>query len=208
MPIITLRSHRTQQPLYSGNFQNTRECLEHAVRDGALLTGADLRNLDLSNAALDDLILEDADFTNTNLTGANMSEAVLQNCNFSGAALYNACICFSQFEDCMFESTSFGATDVLETSFIRCVFSTLSCFSLDFIICRTMEGCVFMDRGGKTYPLTRPPLVLKGLQQGSLIMMDEHVRFGGIIRPLVFPIKGATTAAVQNALSSTLKVKI
>lgn len=183
MKVIKLRCNVTKTILYEGAFETAAQCLEHAIKDRADITNVNLKNTDLSRASLDEAVFHFADFTNANLTGANLSGATFTDCRFHGAALYNTFFCYSHFRHCSFESASFGGTDITSAWLEDCLFSTLSCFTLDFVLARTMRGSRFTDPEGKIYPMTRPPLVIKGTHMGPICLMDRHVKIGARIMP-------------------------
>lgn len=192
MKVIKLHCNTTARTLYEGVFENAARCLEQAVKDRADITNVNLRNMDLSRAALDEATFHMADFTGANLTGANLSEARLTDCRFHGAALYNTCLSFSRFRHCGFEGASFGGTDIMGAWLEDCRFSTLSCFSLEFVQAATMRGSGFVDARGNAYPMTRPPLVVRGTQLGLICLMDGHTKIGARIMPA-----GTSTAHLQ-----------
>lgn len=139
---------------------------------------ADLRNKNLSNAHLDDAILPHADFSGANLSGTNLSEAYLKGAKFAGAALYNTCLSYSNLRGCDFLDANFGATDIFGTIISNAQFSTLSCFSLDFTGVRKMESCIFIGNDGRFSEMSKPPIVIKGLHNKPIIIMDHDVRAG------------------------------
>ena len=68
----------------------TRYTLEKAVKDGANLTGADLRGADLRGAYLRDADLTGADLADAYLTGADLNYAYLTGASLRGADLTGA----------------------------------------------------------------------------------------------------------------------
>lgn len=173
-----LRSIKDDAILFEGRFDTFKACLERAVTDRVALHCVDLRNQNLTNANLDDALMPGADFSGSNLTGANMSESYFKDASFNGAALYNTCFCDSNLSACNFENAAFGATDIHGAIITRARFSTLSCFGLDFVTARAMIGCIFINPDGTPCPMSRPPLVIRGLGNDILVLLDHHTKTG------------------------------
>lgn len=184
MKVIKLRCTITDTVLYEGRFENVARCLEQAMKDRADITNVSLKNMDLSCAALDEASFHMADFTGANLTGANLSEANFTDCRFLGAALFNTCLSYSRLLRCGFEGASFGGTEITGTWLEDCRFSTLSCFTLDFVQAATMRGTSFIGTSGEAYPMTRPPLVIRGAQMGPVSLLDRHIKIGARVMPI------------------------
>lgn len=183
MPLIKLQSDQDDHLLYEGNFPTLVACLEQAVRDRTDLTGINLHKANLMNANLDEAQMPYANLSGANLSGANLSEAFLKGANFMGCALYNTCFCYSDLSYCDFGDSSFGSTDIAGADISESRFSTLSSFTLDFNLARNMVGCVFRDPSEMLCAMSRPPVVIHGLQNGPLVMMDHHVKIGSIVKP-------------------------
>lgn len=183
MPFYQVKSTRGGQILYSGHFINFRACLEHAVTEGVSLKNADLRRTNLLNATLDGADLRGADFTAANLAGVNLSEAKLDNAVFAAANLTGAVLCESSLTGAHFIGTQFGATLIDDCVLDRAHFSALSTFTLDFSTARSMRDCLFIGSDQTVCPMTRPPVVVRGLPR-LLVLMDCHVKIGTHIQPL------------------------
>lgn len=81
--------------IYSGEYDNIKECVECAVKNRADLTGADLtdtnlRYADLTNANLRYANLTDTDLRYANLTGADLTGNSLASTKLTGASLTGA----------------------------------------------------------------------------------------------------------------------
>lgn len=183
MPLIKLQAHCDQRLLYEGDFPSLSACLEQAVAEHINLDGIDLHNANLINANLDDAVMPNANLSGANLSGANLSESIFTGSNFAGTALYNTCLCYSDLSYCDFGEAAFGATDITGCDLSESRFSTLSTFTLDFNHVRSMTGCVFRDPGGTLCAMSRPPVVIHGLGNGPVILLDHHAKLGGIVRP-------------------------
>ncbi len=183
MPLIKLKSTEDDTVLYQGQFVSVTACLESAVTQQINLENIDLQNANLMNANLDEAKMPGANLSGANLSGANLSESQLNGANITNAALYNTCLCYSDISYCSFEDSSFGATDITGANLAESRFSTLSTFSLDFTLVGNMEGCVFRDPGGTLCAMSRPPIVLSGLPNGPLVLMDHQVKIGARIHP-------------------------
>lgn len=164
--------------LFEGQFQNFKHCLEQAVKDRVTLNNVALNGKNLTNINLDDAIMPGADFTGANLTGANLSEAYLKGANFTASALYNVCFNESNLTACNFTSAAFGATDIHGCIITNAQFSSLSCFTLDFVYAREMGGCIFINPDGRICAMSKPPVVIRGLNHRPIILLDHQVKFG------------------------------
>lgn len=178
MKLQQLRSTYDDRILFEGHFKSFKACLEQAVKDRVTLDCVNLRNKNLTNANLDDAFMPNADFLNCNLTGANMSESYFKGSSFAGSTLYNTCFYDSNLTACNFTSTSFGATDIYGSILNNSQFSTLSCFSLDFIKARNMDGCIFINPDGRICQMSKPPIVIHGMGKDTVILLDQHVKTG------------------------------
>ena len=178
MPFFEIRSIPDGRILYSGEHRNFRVCIEAALGDGVSLRRADLRGTNLLNAGLDGADLRGADFSGANLSGANLGEARLDDALFSGATLFNASLCGSSVRNGHFTDASFGATLIDEAVLDGSRFLTLSTFDLDFHRAESMRDCAFTNPSCHTVcPMTRPPLVVRGLVKPFMIM-DRHMKIG------------------------------
>ena len=75
---------------YESDNATMKKAVEAAVDGSADLSGADLRDADLSGANLRDADLRDADLSGANLSGADLSGANLRDADLSGADLSGA----------------------------------------------------------------------------------------------------------------------
>lgn len=140
--------------LYSGLFADIKECVEYAVRKG----------IDLS----------DVDLSYTNLGNANLDDGIFK----------NACLCCSSIKNVNFDEASFGATDVTNSILTYCRFSTFSVFSLSFRDTKDITGCVFKSVGTNALPISKVPIVIKGLDY-PVIFTDRHVIIGVHAKPMI-----------------------
>lgn len=170
-----LQSKTTGETFFAGFYKNYKTCLEEAVKRHIPLHNIDLRNRNLCNANLDDGIFGYADFSGSNLTGANMSECYLKEANFQNTSLFNTCFAHSNITNCNFQDASFGATDIAGAIIYNCTFSTLSSFSLDFNQARQIENCVFISEHGQISRISRPPIVVSGLNNSPIIILDDQI---------------------------------
>ena len=178
MPYLEIRKYTDNSLIFSGNFSCYKHCIEDAVKNKITLDHVNLAHMNLTNANLDGADMPYADFQGTNLTGANLSEAKLENSNLSNTSLYNTCLAYSQLDKCNFIGTSFGATDITGASLTYSKFSTLSCFDLNFEHAKSIHGCVFKTIENKSFSMTIPPVILKGLFRTPIIILDDIVKIG------------------------------
>lgn len=174
MPRLTLKS-LDGTLLYAGSFSSVRRCVESAVGAGQPLDRADLHLAALSHANLDDLRLCGGSLRGANLSGTNLSDSDLDGTDLREASLQNTCLAYASLRGCWFEGASFGATDLTGADISHARFSGLSTFSLDFTHCRSMDKTCFVSPDGELCPMTRPPLVLRGLTFTPLALLDRHV---------------------------------
>lgn len=177
MQFYTIKRQHSEKVIFSGHFLNFRACIEQAIADEVSLFQANLRGSNLLNAELDSGDFRQADFSGSNLSGANASECQMQGCNLSGVTLHGTVLCESNFNKAVFDAALFGATDVFGSILSDCYFSTLSAFTLNFSEAKTMTGSHFENPCGTLCPISRPPVVISGLNQ-TIIMMDEHIKIG------------------------------
>ncbi|GJL85188.1 MAG: hypothetical protein DHS20C02_09630 [Micavibrio sp.] len=182
MPLIKLQSDQDNRLLYEGDFPTVTACVEQAVSEQIDLKNVNLHNANLINANLDEAQLQNANLSGANLSGANLSEAHLKGANMDGAALYNTCFCYSNLSYCDFGNSAFGGTDIVGCDISESRFSTLSAFTLNFVLARNMAGCVFRDPSGTLCSMSRAPVVIHGLQNGPLVLMDYHVKIGHAVK--------------------------
>lgn len=186
MQFYTIKRRQTGKVIFSGHFLNFRACVEHAIADEISLFQADLRGANLLNAELDGGDFRQADFSGSNMSGANASECQLQGCNLSGVTLHGAALCESNFKKSIFDAASFGATDIFGSDLSECYFSTLSAFTLNFTDTKTMTGSQFKNGCGTLCHMSRPPVVIGGLNQ-TVVMMDDYIKIGAS----VFALEGS-----------------
>jgi len=176
MQYYNLTRHNDKTIIFSGRYNSFIECLEDAVTKNIDLSYIDLRNKNLTNAELDSARMKKASFTGANLSGANLSESILSGSVFYNASLYNTCMCHSNLNMCDFRDASFGGT-LIEGSDIReSMFSTLSCFDLDFHNASDMYGCLFATPDGALHAMSRRPIVLRGLVNVPIIILDNTIK--------------------------------
>jgi len=177
MFFYTIKSSLVNEALYYGTFSSFRRCVEQAVTDGVSLRGASLRNANLLNAELDGADLRQADLSGSNLSGANASECRIQGADLTGATLHGTILCESDLSHSCMDFAGFGATDIFDTILDDCRFSSLSAFTLDFIEASSMTGSCFINPCGTPCPMSRPPVLIQGLNQ-RMIIMDRHLKIG------------------------------
>lgn len=170
-------SYKNREILYAGRFQNFRACVEQAVSDRVSLRDADLSNRNLSHAELDGGDFRHARFIQCNLSGANTSECRLSGAQFNGAIVHGTVFCESDLRAASFNAALFGATDFFASRIDEAIFSTLSAFSINFLDALSMRGSHFQNPCGTICPMSRPPLVIQGLQQ-PVIFLDRHIKIG------------------------------
>ncbi|MGN7438760.1 MAG: pentapeptide repeat-containing protein [Alcanivorax sp.] len=168
----------TKKTLFEGTYTSFKSCIEDAVKQGVELCYADLRHQNMASVNLDGATLTNVTFTGSNLMGANLSEANLDQSTFHNCDMHNACLSFSNLNSCDFRGTLFGGTLVNDTTMKNAEFSTLSCFDLDFFSVLTMEGCTFVWETEECFDMSQPPIVIKGLLNTPVIIMDHHIKVG------------------------------
>ena len=178
MDHITLRKHPDNEILYEGRYSALKDCLEDAVNKGITLPYINLRNKNLTNVNIDGAFMPYADFSGSNLSGANLSEATLHNASFKDSSLYNCCMSFSYLHGSNFSGACFGGTFIDGTDLRNCLFSTLSCFDLDFMHSKKMEGCIFIEPDSRRFGMSNAPIVIKGLLNVPVILFDKTVKIG------------------------------
>tara|TARA_B100001989_G_scaffold202654_1_gene151086 strand:+ start:3001 stop:3624 length:624 start_codon:yes stop_codon:yes gene_type:complete len=178
MNITSLKSYKTGKTIFSGPYADIVACLEDAVQKRINLEYVDLSHQNLSNANLDEAHMPYADFTGCNLSGVNLSESNLRMSKFQHACLYNSYFCYSDLYGCDFINTDFGATNIVGADMQCCKFSTLSCFSLDFVDVGSLAGSQFHHVNGNIYPMSNSPIVIKGIFNTPIVIMDSVVQIG------------------------------
>ncbi len=178
MPNFKLRRYTDNSIIYEGEYNNIKECLEHAVNNDLSLSHINLKNQNLTNANLDGCYMPYANFCGANLTGANLSEADLSGSIFYNCGLYNTCLSYTNLQNCDFRDTDFGATMIEGANLQGCKFSTLSSFNLDFQYAASMSNCVFETFEGESCNMSVPPIVIKGLLSVPIIIFDDLIKIG------------------------------
>lgn len=183
MQYYTLTKHTDNTAIFSGYYPTFTHCLEDAVEKQINLSYVDLKSHNLTNANLDGANMPCADLSGANLTGANLSEANLTQAIFYNADLYNTCLAYSDFRNSDFRSASFGATMIEGCNMRNCIFSTLSCFDLEFTLTDDIGGSLFAMPDGGLHHMSKHPIVLKGLLNTPIIILDQAVKIGEKIFP-------------------------
>ena len=175
----TLKTHSENKNIFSGTYRSFIDCIEDAVKQNINMSHINLSHKNLSNANLDGAHMPFANFKGANLIGANLSECHLKNANFNDTSLYNTCFAYSELQNSQFLGASFGATLIEGCNAQNCTFSTLSCFDLDFHLTRAMDGCTYIDQNYKHHNMSEPPIILKGLLNTPIIVLDKTAKIGG-----------------------------
>ncbi len=178
MKQMLLKRHTDGEVIFSGTYTSQKECLEDAVKKEIDLSYVDLQSSDLSNANLDGAHMPGTYFSGANLTGANLSEATLAHGIFYNCALYNTCLSYSDLRHSDFRGANFGGTMIEGSNLKASTFSTLSSLDLDFTQTKDMSACSFSTPDGLFHRMSRPPIVLKGMFNAPIIIMDETVKIG------------------------------
>lgn len=178
MQYISIKSHKTNDILFEGQYANMRACVEAAVMQERDLSNADLQHEDLSNANLDGGQFAGSLFNHSNMTGANLSESDLRYCQFSNSTLYNCCLAYSDLTGSVFGNSDFGATDITQSKLQECSFSGLSSFTLSFHSVQGLEGSVFTTADGLTLNMGVAPVVIHGLDRAPLIIFQHDMLLG------------------------------
>lgn len=181
MNLFQLYRYDTNELLFEAKAVCMKECLEKAVWDKVNLDYVDLSNCNLCDINLDDAQIHYANFRGCTLVGANMSEGSFKGCDFSNALLHGACLNESDFGQAAFIYTRFGDTDCAGTNFEGTVFAGVSALELKFQECLSMTNCLYYHHDGKAYPMSRPPLVIKGLPY-LLALLNKHYIKGSEIK--------------------------
>lgn len=183
MRYYSLKKHTNNKTIFAGYYNSFTECLEDAVKKKLDLSFIDLSHQNLINANLDMANMPHAHLIGANLSGANLSEANLKLSIFHHSSLYNCCLSYSNLESSDFTSADFGSTLIEETNLDQCIFSTLSCFDLDFQLAATMNGCIFVDNNGTSLNMSTPPIIIKGILNTPVVIMDQAIKIGTRILP-------------------------
>ncbi len=178
MPHFELRKHTTNELIYNGNYSSFTQCLENAVKHNIDLSHINLCGKNLTNANLDNATMPCAIFNNSNLTGANLSEANLRDASFKNCPLFNTCFAYSSMENCDFTGAEFGATHISGAVITGSTFSTLSCFELELPLTQNMTGCLYIMPDGSSHLMSAPPIVVKGVLNTPVVMLDRVIKIG------------------------------
>ncbi len=183
MRYYSLKKHTNNKTIFGGYYNSFTECLEDAVKKCVDLSYIDLSHSNLSNANLDTAKMPHSNLHCVNLTGANLSESNLNNSNFSNSSLYNCCFSYSNLEKSDFSLADFGSTLINGSNLSQCNFSTLSCFDLDFQSTASMYECKFIINGDTELSMSTPPIIIKGILNTPVIIMDKAIKIGSRILP-------------------------
>ena len=183
MQHYTLTKYTDNSILFSGYYPSFVHCLEDAVEKQVDLSYVDLKSHNLTNANLDGAHMPSAQMNGANLTGANLSEANLTQAVFHNTTLYSTCLSYSDLRNSDFRSASFGATMIEGCNIRNCVFSTLSCFDLEFTLTDGMSGCLFAMPDGGLHHMSKHPIVLKGVLNTPIVILDQAIKIGEKIFP-------------------------
>lgn len=178
MPYFELLNHATKNVIFCGQYPSFHDCLERAIKENISLSYIDLSHKNLTNISLDGAHMPNALFDGANLTGANMSEANLTQSSFKDCALFNCCFSYSNIEHSNFKGAYFGATLIEGANISGCIFSTLSCFDLEFMHVHNMSGCLFVMPDNSAHPMTKHPIVFKGVMNTPIIILDHVIKIG------------------------------
>ncbi len=205
MPYFALKTHTNQSPLFEGHYPTFINCLETAISQETDLSFIDLKHQNLTNANLDNAHMPNADFSGANLTGTNLSESHLQSAIYFDTTLYNTCLSYSDLKYSNFRGASFGATMIEGCTIKGSIFSTLSCFDLDFPNAHDMHGCTFESIDGILHDMSCHPIIVKGLLNKPIIIMDHTIALGTNILPKALLPKLLNTLSMAEHHPITLR---
>lgn len=137
--------------------------MEYVNFEGATLSGVKLAGAILSKAQLSNCRFENVDFTNANIGATNIDGAVFENCDFGQARLGRAKISNSRFERCRLSER--------QEMFLETVFETVS-----FVDCE-MRQANFLERDMRRCVFRGSDLTQSNFVQGDL----THADFTGAI---------------------------
>ena len=175
MQKFIFRRFDSSEIIFEGQYKSASHALKQAISDNVNLDYIDLSGQILRHINLDDCCFDNANFKDADLRGANMSEAHFKSCDFSNALLQDACLNETIIKKCAFLHTRFGDTDCAGTDFSDCVFSGLSCFSMKFSECFSLDGCLYFDETIRSHHMTRAPIVIQGLEKATAILDDVTI---------------------------------
>lgn len=177
MKTIQIRHVKTRSLIFSGSFRNIREAAEAAIADNVSLAFAELSHANLAHAELDGGDFDQACLNGANLTAANLSECSFHAAQMANTQLHSAVFCQSHLEAVDFRGALFGATDITDAYIGRCQFDTLSALEMNFRSIHGMGLSGFTDSDSVLCGISRPPLVIKGLDL-PLACLDSHAVIG------------------------------
>ncbi len=178
MKSISIISVKTGRALYAGSHTDIRTALEAGIAEGVSFRDADLRRANLVAASLDGGDFTDADFSGANLAGANLSEVYAGGANFSGCNLTGACLAEGYFLGADFCGAVFGGTIIAGSVLENASFDTLSALLLPFYDVASLRGARFKALQGGWMTMNKPPVIIQGLMNVPLVMMDHKVLIG------------------------------
>lgn len=178
MENFQIKNIKTGQIIYEGRHTTFKHCVESAVDKKINLKNADLKNKNLQNLNIDTAQLSCAIFDGSNLNDANLSEGIFDNASFRNTTLIGACMAESNFNSCDFSGAHFGGNIIDFVCLNYSKFNTLSCFTLDFHSAKSVNGCTFEGIEGTQYDLSNPPIIINGLFNAPLILMNDKALIG------------------------------
>lgn len=202
MDYFCLKNRATQKNVHAGYYLSFKDCLEDAVTRNMNLDHIDLEGKNLEHANLDGASMQNAYLKNTNLSGANLSDSNLKHAVFHNAELFNTCLCNADLSGADFRYASFGATLINGANLSAALFSNLSSFDLDFIKAGPMDNCTFEDIHGEKHIMTKQPIILKGLFNTPIIILDQSIKIGAKMFP-----KAMTPALINMILNTEITEK-
>ena len=167
----------TNEVLFDGWFETIKDCVEQAVADSICLDGVNLASMNLACANLDDAQMTGANLSGANLNGANLSEGIFDCATMAGADLSHACLALSSLMNVDMTGAFFAATDVTDAVITGCQFSCPSVFTTIFGRAALFSGCSFVSEEKGICPMSKPPIVISGLQC-DIVYMDTIIKIG------------------------------
>tara|TARA_Y100001001_G_C8006501_1_gene308208 strand:- start:1528 stop:2166 length:639 start_codon:yes stop_codon:yes gene_type:complete len=165
--------HRSNKSLiFTSEAKNNRQLIETALKNGADLSHADLRFMDLRQANLDGGAFEYADFSFSHCEGINLSEARLSNALFYQSNLENACLCETVLDNAQFLDCNLNLADISGAHLNNVTFSDLSSLQLNFINSAQLKDCTYKTPSGQAARFDSPPLTIKGLTDPVSVVND------------------------------------
>jgi hypothetical protein len=168
--------------LYETAAKTMRRALEEAISSNIDLNGADLRKTSLRQASLDGLKAKDACLWGADLTGADITMADLSGCDLRNACLENACLAHSNLTGAHLEGAFFSKALLEGADLSNIRFSCASLFDCDLRLVQSLNGATFVPDGEVEVALRSCPVVIKGLPQNLVIMENECLQGGELLR--------------------------